>query len=719
MSEVNAEANPFPQLQGQIDSVMPIAHAVQEHEKAELDAKKREEAREIEITDQKLYQVVDRSLTALKYANDPPFLFIRNGVLVRVQENEDHIPVITQVTLAALKGILDRKVVFYEIRGKKIPERKEIDPPRNVLEDILSLPSTDLPFPSITGVTNTPLIDRQGYIRTTPGYDPVTRLYYHPPPGTIIPPVPENPTEDDVIRAIEKIRAPFLDFPLVDDASRAHIVAAVLTAVLRPMIQGSVPMVLIDKPAPGTGASLIGNLIGTITTGSAGAIITAPRDEDTWSKKITSILLRGNNLVIVDNIETKLYSPALAAALTAPVWEDRILGKSEMVTLPCRLTWIANGNNIQLGGDLARRCIWARMDARSSRPWQREVEYQIPDVMGWTRLHRGEILGAALTLARTWIRAGSKDPGESVPKLGGFEDWRLVIGGILTQAGATGFLGNLEDLYCEMDVDGTQWDAFIQQWYEIWGDSPVAVANLINRIKAENDSTSQLYTIDKKLSECLPDDIVDVVQGKGSPTRRMGRALGKRKDRVFTNNLTLVDGGVSHHSVMWRVKISGSNSPAPTTPNSPDLNSPNSPLYKETTISDTLGELRELCTTGNFENISEKEEKNEKNVCGMEPASNSPNSPTLEKIYKSLRPLNITQADIPPGDKWRSVDFDCVCITCQKTSHKDGPEIRDRTGHVKVRRIKTGIPFWIGDGNKKIGPVCDTCRNTLLSGVHP
>lgn len=50
-------------------------------------------------------------------------------------------------------------------------------------------------------------------------------------------------------------------------------------------------------------------------------------------------------MVLIDNLRHELDASALAAALTAPFWEDRILGVSEMVRLPIRCTWIATGNN--------------------------------------------------------------------------------------------------------------------------------------------------------------------------------------------------------------------------------------------------------------------------------------------------------------------------------------------------------------------------------------
>jgi hypothetical protein len=293
-----------------------------------------------------------------------------------------------------------------------------------------------------------------------------------------------------------------------------------------------------------------------IAQGGDAAVIGAPRDDDAWSKKITATLRAGITLANVDNVEHKLFAPSLAAVLTATIWRDRILGLSEMITLPNRTVWVLNGNNVSLGGDLPRRVIWSRMDAVSERPWQRDrvTPYKHPDVLVWTQENRGRILAAILTLTRHWIQKGRPGPGD-VPKLGGYEPWRDIIGGILAAGGFPGFLGNLEDVYSEMDVDGSQWDAFISRWFEIWKEEPKTSADIIHLVKVENDSTDPISAYSLKLSDVLPDDLADAINDrKGSPAKRVGNAIRKRKDRVFSGGLRLVKAGTKQRAITWRIK---------------------------------------------------------------------------------------------------------------------------------------------------------------------
>ena len=114
------------------------------------------------------------------------------------------------------------------------------------------------------------------------------------------------------------------------------------------MVDGPTPLHLIEKPTPGTGATLMVDAIATILTGAGASVMTEGRDDEEWRKRITAKLRQIPALVLIDNLRHELDSSALAAALTAPFWEDRILGASEMARLPIRCVWIATGNNPEL-----------------------------------------------------------------------------------------------------------------------------------------------------------------------------------------------------------------------------------------------------------------------------------------------------------------------------------------------------------------------------------
>ncbi|HEV2752936.1 MAG TPA: hypothetical protein VGV36_03760 [Solirubrobacteraceae bacterium] len=244
-------------------------------------------------------------------------------------------------------------------------------------------------------------------------------------------------------------------------------------------------------------------------------MLAAPLREEEWAKTLLSVVMAGASFVVLDEAG-ELRSPALAAALTAPVFEGRVLGRSENVQLPQRATWAAAGNNIRLGGDLARRCYWIRLDAKTARPWQRDG-FRHADLLAWAATRRTDLLAALLTLARAWY-ADKCPPAPDAPTLGGFNAWAHTIGGILHNAGIPAFLGNLEHLYAQADEEAAAWEAFLAAWQRHYGDGPVRVAQLTDDL-----------TTSEELRDALPEDLAMALdRSTASFKAKLGKGLGKR-----------------------------------------------------------------------------------------------------------------------------------------------------------------------------------------------
>ena len=198
--------------------------------------------------------------------------------------------------------------------------------------------------------------------------------------------------------------------------------ALLLLGFLRAMVDGPTPLHLIEKPTPGTGATLMVDAIATILTGAGASVMTEGRDDEEWRKRVTAKLRQIPSIVLIDNLRHKLDSSAVAAALTAPFWEDRILGVSEMARLPIRCLWIATGNNPEFSNEMARRLVRIRLDAHVERPWQR-AGFRHPDLMTWVRANRARLVAACLTLCQAWIAAGRP---RGTRTIGSYENWAQV-----------------------------------------------------------------------------------------------------------------------------------------------------------------------------------------------------------------------------------------------------------------------------------------------------
>ena len=295
----------------------------------------------------------------------------------------------------------------------------------------------------------------------------------------------------------------------------ANARALLITPAVRRAIPGPVPVALNDAPSPGTGKSLLAEIVSLIHTGSSAAMKPAPvRDEEEWRKTLTAVIQAGQSMTVFDNIDHPLASPNLALAVTANTWTDRILGRTSLVTLPQQTIFVVTGNNILLGGDMGRRCYWIRMDAATAEPWRGRT-FRHPDIRSWVLQNRGRLLAAILTLARAWFVA--LRPKAQTPTLGSFEEWCTVVGGILAFAGVPDFLGNLDDLYRQADPTLQQWQAFITLLYEKTPSHGFTVAEV-----------GEMLRRDMELLGAVPEELGDI-ERRDTFQRRLGRSSRRRR----------------------------------------------------------------------------------------------------------------------------------------------------------------------------------------------
>ena len=533
------------------------------------------EARHIRVDGERIRDITDRVLTAVLAANSPPWIFVRSGSLCRVAVDEEGTPRAHPLDEHGVKFVLERAADFYEVRvRKKKVEEDVVSPTGAVVQDFMNL--LEWPgLPPLAGITESPALLRDNTLLTEAGYDPASRLYYVPAPGFTLPSIPETPGPEEVRAAAALLAELFQDFPFDGEASRANTIAALLTAVLRPMIPGPCPLGIFDKPQAGTGATLIARTISALALGREAQLQTPPGSEEEWGKVILTLLIAGRPIVIFDNLEGKMYAGALAACLTSHIFAGRLLGVNREASVPNRAVWLATGNNVQLGGDLPRRCYWIRMDAKTARPWQREgFTHELP---GWALQERGQILAAIFTLARAWLQAGRPVPGQEIPRLGSFEGWRDTIGGILQVAGIPGFLGNLEAMYELSDQDTQQWEAFLAALASAFPKG-FTVAEVVRHIEGEvyqaQPRTCQYCagtgnSLGRPCPSCngsgkeeapaggqppLGDSLPDEVTGKkGDLKRLLGKALARKVDRVYPSGRVVRKAGELMRAVVWKI----------------------------------------------------------------------------------------------------------------------------------------------------------------------
>jgi len=480
-----------------------------------------------------LARSVERVWSLLMASNRTPWVFRFAGQPTWVVPDDEGRPTAAAITEERLRHMLARLANWKRLNGKG--ELVAAAPPIGVVKSVLATPDPALPV--LVGIVNTPVFGRGGTLLTTPGYHPDARLLYAPAPGFTVPAIPAKPTASEITAARNLLCEDLLgDFPFVGPAEMAHVIALLLLGFLRGMIDGPTPLHLIEKPTPGSGATLMVDAVATILTGTGASVMTEGRDDDEWRKRVTAKLRQIPAMVLIDNLRAKLDSSAVAAALTAPFWEDRILGASEMARLPIRCLWIATGNNPEFSNEMARRLVRIRLDPHEERPWQR-TGFRRPDLMTWVRANRPRLVAACLTLCQAWIAVGKPRGSRSI---GSFENWAHVIGGVLDVAGIPGFLGNLDEMMEASDGEGAGWSAFIAAWWDRFGTADVGAADLFD-----------------VAAFCDPAPPISGNNDRAQKTS-FGIAIKKMRDRVFSiggRKVRVVKAGIEHKATRWKLDV--------------------------------------------------------------------------------------------------------------------------------------------------------------------
>jgi hypothetical protein len=174
----------------------------------------------------------------------------------------------------------------------------------------------------------------------------------------------------------------------------------------------------------------------------------------------------------------------------------RIVGSSDTAAIPIRCVWVSTGNNPTLHQETARRVVRCRLDAEVEKPWLGRT-FKISNLKDWLRENRPKMVWAVLTLIRSWCIAGQP---KGHRRLGGFESYSQIVGGILAHANIEGFLH--EDALVEADAEDLQTEAerwFVTRWWTEHGESQVSVPLLLELVNRDDSPVLELWGPDARV----------------------------------------------------------------------------------------------------------------------------------------------------------------------------------------------------------------------------
>lgn len=458
--------------------------------------------------------------TALIERNTPPVLFLYGDALARL------VPELSRVEMLSTDSLHDRLVD--SVHWVTIPDGGTGPRPANLDPVLLRMMLLDSAaharMPKLRRIVKSPVFSPEGLLVQRPGYDAQSGIYLMPS-DLRVPDVSLAPTADEVDEAKALLLDTLLvDFPFQDPgADRATAIAFAVLPFVRDMIQGPTPLHVFNAPMPGSGKSLIVEVLSQIAIGGGGAVgMTEADNEEETRKRLTAKLLEEPTFLFLENLNAQLQGASVAQMLTATTWSDRILGVSKMANLPVRCVWVACANQPTFSTEVADRVVSCRITPKVSRPRDRDVTKFKVALPGWARANRGRLVWACLTLVQTWIAAG-QPRGTAV--LGSFQDWAEIMSGILETVGIPGLLTNRQRVLARTDPAQQARENFVETW--------MAESGLVTVYASALVPFAAAVGLGNITDRRKPDGAVE-----RSESIRMGKTLEKLEGTVFD----LVDG---------------------------------------------------------------------------------------------------------------------------------------------------------------------------------
>lgn len=381
----------------------------------------------------------------------------------------------------------------------------------------------------LEGLVEVPVLRADGSILDSPGYDDQTGLLYIPNAAFL--PV-GDPTLDDVRNAVVELSAVVKDFPFQTPAHASAWMAAVLTCFARYAFAGPAPLIMSDGNVRGVGKSLLLDTVAHIATGRPAPRMAHISNEDEIEKRFTTIAMAGDPLVLIDNIVGAFGGKNWDLVLTTTVYMGRILGRSESVSLPMRVLWLASGNNVEVYGDTARRICYIRLASVHERPEEKTPEsFAHPNLLDWVIEERPKLVRAALSILRGYVLAGK--PIQPGVRWGSFEGWARLVASALVWAGLPDPCKTREALEDGPTSKTGQLSAFMGAWIQEFDAQPKTCAEVLKLIQDEDERLRRSGGDhdNQRLRDALL-EFCPTKDGKLPTAGSLGKRLASARDRV-------------------------------------------------------------------------------------------------------------------------------------------------------------------------------------------
>ena len=507
-----------------------------------------------------LPEILEQAELALTHMPDAPHIFQRTRFLVSIAPPEKQAPhikrdgeasIMSPMDIPRLRTLLARAANWYS-RSPRTSKLYADAPSFLVVSHLLAQNSWEH-IPPLTGIAHTPTLRPDGSLIQTQGYDPDTGLWLTW--DGYFPAIHDTPSREDACKALRVLCEPFVDFPFAGPQHLFAVIAAILTLIARYAVE-NVPLFAINATTRGSGKGLLADCIGMIAIGRKPAKMPPAEDKEEERKRLLSIALDGDSLVVIDNVVGTIGSPSLDSILTSSAIKDRLLGKNSNKSAIVEAVFIATGNNMRYRGDLARRVLPINLAPMMERPETR-TNFAHSPLVDWVRQERPRFVAAALTILRAYFVAGK--PKQDIEQWGSFEIWSDVVRSALVWCGAPDPCLEHETLEATNDDGFDAHAELLNAWHAVYGETSMSLSEIVGDLqmhttpdghKGQREESWEKYD---RLRESLGafDEKFDGIRLN---SKRIGRAMRHLIGRVIDDKQLKKEDKRSENGTRWTVK---------------------------------------------------------------------------------------------------------------------------------------------------------------------
>lgn len=394
---------------------------------------------------------------ALRHLGRADGWYRRAGRIVHIGIDDRDKPLIVPVSAARFASRLSSIVRWQKINSEG--DTVEIGCPPMIAASAYS--AGDWPeLPALVGVSEVPILRRDGSLWQTPGYDAVTRVLYAP--KIKLAPIPDNISADMANASLFRLVDLLCDIQFEREEMR-YMPLSAMAAIVFSEAAHPCPAHLFTAPQPGTGKGLQAQIISEIALGKAPPPFHFPlatpderrasdREEE-QEKRLAQAAISGVPALFLDNLPNggwfggPIFDRFVVAEDTVPL---RLLGRNDAwIEVPWRAPFIVTGNQLHVPNDSRRRCWMSRIVPTCSNPSQRPLSsFKYPLRFGYCLEHRAELLWHLFIVVCHHAQQGFGKTHKR-PDLSNFERFQRTISDAIVRA------GGLDPSLCVLTVEDT------------------------------------------------------------------------------------------------------------------------------------------------------------------------------------------------------------------------------------------------------------------------